>query len=117
MPHFYFHLSNSGEYIRDSVGSDVSDLAAAHCRALQLANRVIGFSCLADRKPDWRRWTVRVTDQSQQPVVTLIFSACYMPEKRTANTEIKGARALQQRLGDMLDERNATLDVSRRKWA
>ena len=117
MPRFYFHLSKSDECFRDNVGSDVSDLAAAHFRALQLANCVIGFSCLADREPDWRRWTVRVTDQSQQPVVTLIFSACFMAEKQKAVTEVKDARALQQYLDEMVCEGSTCLDISRRDCA
>jgi hypothetical protein len=117
MPRFYFHLSNSDEFFSDTIGSNVSDLAAAHFRALQLADRVISFSGLADREPDWRRWTVHVADQSQQPVVTLIFSACFMAEKRIPIMEVKGARALQQYLDKMLCEGSTSLDVSRREYA
>jgi len=104
MPRFYFHLSNSDEISRDKIGSDVSDLAAAHFMALQIADRVMSFSGLADREPHWRRWTVQVADQSQQPVITLIFSTCFMEEKRTAITQVEGARALQQYLDGILCE-------------
>jgi hypothetical protein len=96
MPRFYFHLSNSNELIRDNIGSDISDLAAAHFRAVQLADRVISFSCLANRKPDWRRWTVHVTGQNQQPVITVIFPACFMAEQRRTVAAANGAHALQQ---------------------
>ena len=82
MPRYYFHLSNSHELITDNIGSEVSDVAAAHRRAVQLADRVVSFSGLADREPDWRRWIVRVTDQSQLPIVTVIFPACFMTEKQ-----------------------------------
>jgi hypothetical protein len=95
MPRYYFHLSNSHELITDNIGSEVSDVAAAHRRAVQLADRVVSFSGLADREPDWRRWIVRVTDQSQLPIVTVIFPACFMTEKQGAVVDVKGARALQ----------------------
>jgi hypothetical protein len=117
MPRFYFHLSQADEVFRDNVGSDVSDLAAAHFRALQLANRVISFSGLAGRGPDWRRWTVNITDQNQQPVVTLIFSTCFMATRRIAITEVKGARALQQHLDRMLCEDCRSVGGSRCEWA
>jgi hypothetical protein len=87
MPRFYFHLSKSDEFSPDTIGTDVSDLAAAHFRALQVVDCVISFSGLAGREPDWRRWAVHITDQMQQPVVTLIFSACLMAEKRIAITK------------------------------
>jgi hypothetical protein len=102
MPRYYFHLSNSHELITDNIGSEVSDVAAAHRRAVRLANRVVSFSGLADREPDWRRWIVRVTDQSQLPIVTVIFPACFMTEKQGAVVDVKGARALQTFLDEML---------------
>ena len=43
MPRFYFHLSAPDEDFLDNVGSDVSDLADAHSRALLLAKRVTTF--------------------------------------------------------------------------
>jgi|BarGraNGADG00212_1021973.scaffolds.fasta_scaffold36940_2 hypothetical protein len=102
MPRYYFHLSNSHELITDNIGSEVSDVAAAHHRAVQLADRVVSFSGLADRRPDWRRWIVRVTDQSQLPIVTVIFPAGFMKEKGRAVVDVKGARALQKFLDEML---------------
>jgi hypothetical protein len=117
MPRYYFHLSNSHELITDNIGSEVSDVSTAHHRAVQLADRVVSFSCLADRGPDWRRWAVHVTDQMQQPVVTLIFSACLMAEKRIAITNVEGARALQQHLDEMLCEGSTSVNVSRRECA
>ena len=64
MPRYYFHLSNSDEVIRDNIGSEVSDVAAAHHRAVQLADRVVSLPGLADRKTVWRRWIVRVRPKS-----------------------------------------------------
>jgi hypothetical protein len=40
MPRFYFHLSAPDEDFPDNIGSDVSDLADAHSRAVLLAKRV-----------------------------------------------------------------------------
>jgi hypothetical protein len=102
MPRFYFHLSNSKEVILDKIGSEVFDLAAAHSKAARLADRIIGISDLTDFEPDLRRWTVQVADQNQQPVVTLIFSACSMAEKRKPIMQIEGAHGLQEYLDETL---------------
>lgn len=73
MPRFYFDLSAPDEDFPDSIGSDVTDLADAHSRAVRLAKRVTMFSCFADRAPDLRRWTVKVSDERRQPVFTVLF--------------------------------------------
>jgi hypothetical protein len=73
MPRFYFHLSAPEEDFPDNIGSEVSDLADAHFRAVLLAKRVTMFSRFADRAPDLRRWTVNVTDERRRPVFTVIF--------------------------------------------
>jgi hypothetical protein len=63
------------ECIRDDTGYDLVDLAAAHIRAQDLARGVMRASCLADREPDWRGCTVTVTNDSQVPTLTLMFSS------------------------------------------
>lgn len=73
MPRFYFHLSNSDECFRDDIGYDLVDLATAHTRAQRLARRVMMSSALARDEPDWRRWTVTVTDTRQGPILTVPF--------------------------------------------
>ena len=81
MPRFYFHVSANGRDFKDDVGSDASDLAAAHSGALQLANRVMMYSILTDRAPDFRRWTVKVSDEDQRPVINVLFPSKYEPGK------------------------------------
>jgi hypothetical protein len=78
MPRFYFHLSASGQDFRDSIGCDVNDLSAAHSRAVQLADRVMMFSAFADRAVEFRRCTVKVADDRQRPVMTVIFPADFV---------------------------------------
>ena len=75
MPRFYFHLSNSYECFRDDIGYDLVDLGIAHIRAQRLAHRVMMVSGLASDEPDWRRWTVTVTDDSQGPILTVPFTS------------------------------------------
>ena len=65
MPKFYFHLSNCDECFPDDIGHDFPDIAAAHTRAKRLAKLVMATSRLSSHPPDWRRWTVTVTDDSQ----------------------------------------------------
>ena len=98
MTKFYFHLSNSDECIRDDIGCDVSDLAAAHFRAKELARRVTMFSGLASHEPDWRRWTVTVKDDRQGPVLTVMFAPWFVFNESRGNAQINGVRVLQQRL-------------------
>jgi len=82
MPRFYFHLSAHGHEFQDNVGSDASDLAAAHGRAVRLADRVMMYPVFADCAPDFRRWTVTVTDESRRPLINVIFPANFAPGRR-----------------------------------
>ena len=52
MQRFYFHLSAPDQYFPDNIGSDVSDLAAAHFIAVRLMKRVMMISAFADCAPD-----------------------------------------------------------------
>ena len=74
MPRFYFHLCHCNGCIRDDVGCDLPDLAAAHIKAQNLARRVVTFSGLASHEPDWRHWTVMVTDDCQGPTLSVTFA-------------------------------------------
>jgi hypothetical protein len=97
MPLFYFHLSTTDEDFPDDIGSDVSDIADAHSRAVLLAKRVTTFSRFTDRAPDLRRLTVKVTDERRRLVLTVIFPANSVPP-----VIVGGARALLMRL-DAID--------------
>ena len=75
MARFYFHLSSPDEYFQDSIGHDVIDLAAAHSVAVRLAGRVETFvPFFLDHALDFRRWTVEVTNESHQRVITVMFA-------------------------------------------
>jgi hypothetical protein len=97
MPRFYFNLSAPNENFPDNVGSDVSDLAEAHSRAVLLTKRVTMFSRFADRAADLRRWTVNVTDERRRPVFTVLFPSNSIPP-----VIVGGARELLVRL-DAID--------------
>jgi hypothetical protein len=97
MPRFYFHLSTPDEDFPDIIGSDVSDLVDAHSRAVLLAKRVTMLSRFADHAPDFRRWTVNVTDERQRPVFTVIF-----PTNSVPRGIVGGARALLIRLDALI---------------
>jgi hypothetical protein len=98
VPRFYFHLSNSDVCIRDDIGCDVLDLAAAHFRAKNLARRVTTFSGLGSHETDWRRWTVTVKDDCQGPVLTVMFAPWLAFEESSVEMQMNGVRALQKRL-------------------
>ena len=101
MPRFYFHLSAPDQDFRDSVGCDVNDLSAAHTRAVLLADRVMMFSAFANRAVEFRRWTVKVADDRQRPVMTVIFPADFVLGKCNRRPA-SGARTLLARLDETL---------------
>ena len=104
MPRYYFHLSAPDVSFRDPIGFELSDLSAAHSRALQLADRVMMIGGLASCPPDLRRWTVQITDECQHSVMNVMFSAEF--EKRRAADHVDGARALQERLATRMESKN-----------
>jgi hypothetical protein len=97
MSRFYFHLSAPDQDFPDDIGSDVSDLATAHSVAVRLMKRVMMFSSFADCAPEFRRWTVKVTDERRRPVFTVIFPTYFVP-RGWKPVLVSGARALLQRL-------------------
>ena len=95
MSRYFFHLCAPDQRFRDSIGADVCNLADAHGRAVKLAERVMMFGGLADSEPDLRRWMVEIEDDFQRPIMTVVFPAHFVVEKREAAS---GARALLERL-------------------
>jgi hypothetical protein len=107
MPRFYFHLSAPDQDFPDNIGSEGSDLAAAHFIAVRLMKRVMMISAFADCAPDLRRWTVKVTDERRRPVFTVLFPAYFVPQGWKPAL-VSGARTLLRRL----DAMNAVDDKS-----
>jgi hypothetical protein len=108
MPQFYFHLSAPDQDFPDNIGSDVSDLTAAHSIAVRLMKRVMMISSFADCAPDLRRWIVKVADEGGRPVFTVMFPRYFVP-RGWKPFLVSGARALLLRL----DAMNAVDDMSR----
>ena len=107
MPRFYFHLSAPDQDFPDNIGSEGSDLAAAHSIAVRLMKRVMMISAFSDCAPDLRRWTVKVTDERRRPVFTVLFPAYFVPQGWKP-VLVSGARTLLRRL----DAMNAVNDKS-----
>jgi hypothetical protein len=101
VPHFYFHLSGPDQDFRDPIGSDLSDILAAHSRAMLLADRVMMFSGFADQDIDFRRWTVKVTDASQNLLITVLFPT-HFPRGKWKSAAVEGVRPLILSLDAML---------------
>src|ERR1700730_17246812 len=100
MPRFYFHLSAHDQDFPDNIGSDASDLTAAHSIAVRLMKRVMMVSSFANCAPDLRRWTVKVADERRRPVLTVMFPT-YFVSKGWKPALVSGARALLLRLDAM----------------
>lgn len=98
MPRFYFHLRAPDESFLDYVGVEVANLAAAHSKAMQLAERVMTYRAFSTLEPHLRRWTVEVLDHSEHPVITVIFPNHFDADKRECGLHVGGARAVQEYL-------------------
>lgn len=93
MPRFYFHLCAPDQDFHDPVGSELSDVRAAHSRAMLLADRIMVVSGFADQVRDFRRWTVRVTDAHQNLLMTVLFPV-HFPRGKWKSAATEGARPM-----------------------
>src|SRR5262245_11988906 len=106
MPRFYCHLSAPDEFFPDSIGWDVSDLAAAHKRAVLLADRVMKVSALADHGADWRHWNVQIVDDNAHRVMTVMFPPSPVQAEPAREPQPKDARGLLRHLERAVDAGN-----------
>ncbi len=102
MPRYFFHLSAPGQLFPDPVGTDVGDLAEAHSRAVQLADRVMMYPVFADRAHDLRRWNVTVTDHMQRPLMNVLFPFALKSAKHRPVSD-SGARVLLRTLASRIE--------------
>ena len=93
MPRFYFHLCAPDQDFHDPIGGDLSDVRAAHSRAMLLADRIMVFLGFADQVRDFRRWTVRVTNERQNLVMTVLFPV-HFPRGKWKSAATEGARPM-----------------------
>ena len=82
MPRFFFHFKTPDDYFEDDIGSDLDDLAAVHSVAARLVSCVIRWTPLGNNPPDFRHWIVKVTDERQQPVLSMMFPLNSVPKSR-----------------------------------
>lgn len=98
MPRFYFHLRAPDEFFQDGVGIEVADLAAAHSKAMQLAERVMSYGAFSNLEQHMKHWTVEVVDNNERPIITVIFPNHFDADKRKCGCQVGGAHLLQQYL-------------------
>lgn len=97
MQRYYFHLCAPDQDFHDPIGSDLSDVRAAHSRAMLLADRIMVFSGFADQVRDFRRWTVRVTDAHQNLLMTVLFPV-HFPRGKWKSAVTEGVRPMMSDL-------------------
>lgn len=103
MSRYFFHLSAPDqEVFSDRVGTDVGDLAEAHSRAVRLAERVMTYPAFAGCACDFKRWTVKVADEDQRAVMTVIFPSSFIPTRRKSALD-NGARKLLRALDALVN--------------
>jgi hypothetical protein len=77
MPHFYFHLRQGGNIIKDDEGLDLPDRAAAQDEALKSLREIVAEKVLAaDDFPD----AVVITDAGRKEI-TVVPVASVLPPR------------------------------------
>ena len=73
MPRFFFHVRD-GKDLPDTEGTELPNLAAVRTEALKASGEMLRDS--KGRAEFWSGddWTMNVTDETGQPVLTLRFS-------------------------------------------
>jgi hypothetical protein len=82
MSKFFFHFTSKGDFVYDTKGRELTDLAAAHRHAMLLIHKMVLLDDM-----DWRGWSVNVTDASNRSVLSVLFP------QRSFSQSGNGARA------------------------
>jgi hypothetical protein len=67
---YYFHIASECRVYADDRGVMLSDLAAAHRRAVSLIWKCMR---LDKEEQDWRGWHVKITDDTGRSLVIVLF--------------------------------------------
>ena len=78
MSHLYFDLTMDDEHFPDPVGETVTDLTAAHARAVLLVRRVMMFSENDTNTPRTERGVVTIKDDTGRVLLSVIVP-CDVP--------------------------------------
>ena len=73
MPRFFFHVRD-GKDLPDTEGSELPDLNAVRTEALKASGEMLRDSKGGAEFWSGDDWTMNVTDEAGQPVLTLRFS-------------------------------------------
>ena len=71
MPRYFFHI-HDGRDVPDREGADLPDMHAVRSEPIRAASEILRD---LDGALTGEEWTMKVTDQASQPVLTLRFSA------------------------------------------
>ena len=80
---YYFHIASECRVYTDDRGVMLSDLATAHRRAVSLI-----WKCMSLDKDeqDWRRWHVRIADDTGRSLVIVLFPTAWLREAGSYGT-------------------------------
>jgi hypothetical protein len=71
MATLYFHCSGAQQVLVDRSGCEVDDLLDAHARAFAVINTII----TSEGPEDWREWTVHVSDDEGDELLSVPFAS------------------------------------------
>jgi hypothetical protein len=65
---YFFHVTSKDDFVHDTKGRELADLAAAHRHAMLLIHKTVLLDDM-----DWRGWSINVTDASNRSVLSVLF--------------------------------------------
>jgi len=72
---YYFHIASESSVHTDDRGVMLSDLAAAHRRAVSLIWKCMS---LDKEEQDWRRWHVKIADDTGRTLIIVLFPTAWL---------------------------------------
>jgi len=111
MPRCYFHLCAQARILRDSIGTECPDLAAARAKA-----RAVAIDLMRNSGGETRLWSLRVVDEQGKALFDLFFAdvAASLDGGSRADQELSAATCRRlTALSDALSDARDTVAQSR----
>ena len=87
MPQFSFHFASKDHFLLDEIGKELESLHNAHAHALKMIRNI---QSTLPSEENWLGWSVKITDEFGQEVLTVLFPSPRQP-KRLGAASRRGA--------------------------
>jgi len=84
MARFFFHLVSKDKIIRDPNGREFENIGAAHRHAQTIVEKSILLLC---HELNWTGWSINVSNENDDTVLTVLFPPAAAPAKSPAKQQ------------------------------